>query len=116
MAVKDRWDAIVKEYTDKGAYTQTELQTKFLESRYPEKGNIREFLEGLRVKKEELAQVGVTIDNKDYLSTIVASLSYALSNFASSQLTAAHMFSTTKTIDPDVLISLLVEESDRQCA
>ncbi len=115
-AVKDRWDAIVKEYTDKGAYAQTELRTKFLESRCPEKGNIREFLEGLRVKKEELAQVGVTIDNKDYLSTIVASLPYALSNFASSQLTAARMFSSTRTINPDVLISLLVEESDRQRA
>ncbi len=101
---------------DKGAYAQTELRAKFLESRCPDKGNIREFLEGLRVKKEELAQVGVTIDNKDYLSTIVASLPYALSNFASSQLTAARMFSSTKTIDPDTLISLLVEESDRQRA
>jgi hypothetical protein len=115
-SVKERWEAIVKEYTDKGAYAQTELRTKFLESRCPDKGNIREFLEGLRVKKEELAQVGVTIDDKDYLSTIVGSLPYALSNFASSQLTAARMFSSTKTIDPDILISLLVEESDRQRA
>jgi len=87
-----------------------------LESRCPEKGNVREFLEGLRVKREELAQVGVDIENKDYLSTIVGSLPFALSNFASSQLTAARMFSTTKTIDPDTLISLLVEESDRQRA
>ena len=114
--VKDRWDAIVREYTDKGAYAQTELRAKFLESRCPEKGNIREFLENLRVKKEELSQVGVTIDDKDYLSTIVASLPYALSNFASSQLTAARMYSATRTIDPDMLISLLVEESDRQKA
>jgi len=115
-SVKEQWDAIVKEYTDKGAYAQTELRTKFLESRCPDKGNIREFLEGLRVKKEELARVGVTIDDKDYLSTIVASLPFALSNFASSQLTAARMYSSTKTIDPDLLISLLVEESDRQRA
>jgi len=108
--------AIVTEYTDKGTYAQTELRTKFLESHCPEKGNVCEFLEGLRVKREELAQVGVDIENKDYLSTIVSSLSFALSNFTSSQLTAARMFSTTKTIDPDTLISLLVEESDRQRA
>jgi len=116
MTVRERWVAIVTEYTDKGAYAQTELRTKFLESRCPEKGNVREFLEGLHVKREELAQVGVDIENKDYLSTIVGSLPFALSNFASSQLTVARMFSTTKTIDPDTLISLLVEESDRQRA
>src|SRR6266540_2414307 len=114
--VWERWVAIVTEYTDKGTYAQTELRTKFLESRCPEKGNVREFLEGLRVKREELAQVGVDIENKDYLLTIVASLPYALSNFASSQLTVARMFSSTKTIDPDTLISLLVEESDRKRA
>ena len=91
-------------------------RTKFLKSHCPEKGNVRKFLEGLRVKREELAHVGVDIENKDYLSTIVGSLPFALSNFASSQLTAAHMFSTTKTIDPDMLISLLVEESDHQQA
>src|SRR5258708_9850416 len=79
-SVKERWEAIVKEFTDKGAYAQTELRTKFLESRCPDKGNIREFLEGLRVKKEELAQVGVTIDDKTHLSTIIPSLPHSLSN------------------------------------
>src|SRR6266545_8038832 len=93
-----------------------QLWTKFLESRCLKKGNVHEFLKGLCIKKEELAQVGVDIENKDYLSTIVGSLPFALSNFASSQLTAAHMFSTTKTIDLDTLISLLVEESDCQRA
>ena len=73
-SVKDRWDAIIKEYTDKGAYAKTDLRTKFLESRCPDKGNVWEFLEGLHVKREELAQVGVDINNKDYLSTIVGSL------------------------------------------
>ena len=115
-AVKDRWDVIVKEYTEKGAYAQTELRTKFLESRCPDKGNIREFLEELRVKKEELAQVGVTIDEKDYLSTIISSLPYHLSNFASAQLSAAKMFAPTKSIEPDVLMSLLMEEAERQKA
>jgi hypothetical protein len=77
---------------------------------------VREFLEGLQVKKEELVQVGVVIDDKDYLSTIISSLPFALSNFASAQLAAARMYASTKTIDPDVLMSLLVEEADRQKA
>ena len=51
-----------KEYTEKGAYAQTDLRTKFLASRCPEKGNVREFLEELRTKREELVQVGVDIN------------------------------------------------------
>lgn len=114
--MKDRWDLIVKEYMEKGTYAQTELRTKFLESRCPDKGNIREFLEGLQIKKEELAQVGVEIDDKDYLLTIISSLPYHLSNFASAQLSAAKMFVPTKSIKPDVLMTLLMEEAERQKA
>ncbi|KAJ3511824.1 hypothetical protein NLJ89_g3875 [Agrocybe chaxingu] len=114
--VKDRWDAIKVEYTEKGAYAQTELRAKFLDSKCPDKGNVREFLGGLRVKKEELTKVGVDIDNKDYLSTIIASLPLWLSSFASAQLASARMFAESRTIDPDVLIGLLIEEADRQKA
>lgn len=48
--VKERWDAIVAEYTEKGAYAQTDLCGRFLESKCPDKGNVQEFLDGLRVK------------------------------------------------------------------
>ena len=64
--VKERWQAIVTEYTDKGAYVQTNLHGRFLESKCPDKGNVLEFLDGLRVKREELASVGVDIDETDY--------------------------------------------------
>ena len=102
----------MKEFTEKGAYAQTELQVKFLASQCSKKGDMREFLEGLRVNKEELVQVGVVIDDKDYLSTIISSLPVALSNFASAQLAAARMFASMKSIEPEVLMSLLVEEAD----
>src|SRR6267378_8659908 len=92
------------------------LLSKFLESRCTDKGNVREFLDSLRVKREELASVGVNVDEKDYRSTILASLPVALSNFASAQLAAARMWAPTKTIDPDDLISLIKEEFDRQKA
>ena len=108
------WSEIVREYTEKGAYAQTELRTKFLESKCTDRGDVREWLDSLRVKKEELAQVGVAIDEKDYRSTIISSLPGYLSGFASSQLAAARLYSSTKTIDPDILISLVAEEFDRQ--
>jgi len=37
------------------------------------KGNPREFLKGLQVKREELTQAGVAIEEKDYLSVIIGS-------------------------------------------
>ena len=108
------WTEIVREYTEKGAYAQTDLRTKFLESKCPDKGDVRVWLDSLRVQKEELAQVGVAIDEKDFRSTIISSLPTYLSGFASSQLAAARLYSPTKTIDPDILISLISEEYERQ--
>jgi hypothetical protein len=58
--------AVDKEYTEKGGYAQTDLRAKFLGSRCSEKGNVREFLEGLQVKKGELVQVGVVIGREMY--------------------------------------------------
>jgi hypothetical protein len=113
-SVKERWEAITTEFTQKGAFAQTELRARFLDMKCPEKGNVREFLDSLRVKREELATVGVEIDTKDYLSTIISSLPISLSNFASNQLAAAKLYHSTKTIDPDVLISLISEEYERQ--
>ena len=79
------------EYTEKGDYAKMEMRAKFLEMRCPDKTNVQDFLLGLWVKKEELAKVGVKIDDKDYLSTIISSLPYALSNFASAQLAAEQL-------------------------
>jgi hypothetical protein len=111
--VHERWDAVVKEYTVKGAYAQTEMRAKFLTSRCPEKGNAKEFLRGLRLKKEELAQVGVTISDEDYLSTIISSLPDALSNFASVQMSWT-LQSTQKQMDANTLMTMLLQEAERQ--
>ncbi|KAJ8582622.1 hypothetical protein M405DRAFT_712721, partial [Rhizopogon salebrosus TDB-379] len=68
------WMEIVREYTEKGTYAQTDLRTKFLESRCPSNGDIRQFLDDLRAKRDELSAVGVQIEEKDYQSTIIQSL------------------------------------------
>lgn len=89
------------------------MWAKFMAMRYLDKGNPREFLEGLKVKKEELVQAGVEINEKDYFSIIISSLLYFLSNFVSSQLAVAQYLSTKKII-PDDLLSMLLEELDYQ--
>ena len=103
----------MKEYMQKGVYMQTELRAKFLMSRCLDKGNAKDFLRGLRLKKEELAQVGVTISNKDYLSTIILSLPDMLSNFSSSQI-AWTAQQNSKLMDTNVLMLMLLQEVDRQ--
>ena len=113
--VRERWEVVVREFSKKSAYAQADMRAKFMAMRCPDKGNPREFLEGLRVRKEELAQAGVVVDEKDYFSIIISSLPYSLSNFASSQLAAAQYLSDRK-ISPDDLLSMLLEESDRQRA
>ncbi|KAK2465731.1 hypothetical protein APHAL10511_002275 [Amanita phalloides] len=81
--VKDQWDVIVAK---KGAFAQTEMHEKNLAMKYPEKGNVHKFLDRLCVKKEELAAMGATINNKDYLSTIISSLPYYLANLCQMNL------------------------------
>jgi hypothetical protein len=112
-SVRERWEAVVKEYTVKGVYAQTEMRGKFLMSRCPEKGNAKDFLRGLRLKKEELAQVGVKISDEDYLSTIISSLPDALSNFASMQMSWT-LQQSQQPMDASTLMTMLLQEAERQ--
>ena len=110
------WTEIVREYTKKGAYTQTDLHTRFLEIKCPERGDVHEWLEQLHSHREELAQVSVDIEVKDYHSTIISSLPGHLSGFALNLLASARLFLPSKTINPDVIISLVNEEYQCRCS
>ena len=110
------WNEITKEYTEKGTYAQMDLCAQFLDSKLQKGVEVCLFLDGLHMKQEELASVGVTIDEKDYRSTIIKSLPMSLAHFASSQLAAACLYSSTKTIAPDTLISIIIEEAEHQKA
>src|SRR6266850_3340716 len=90
------------------------MRAKFLDLKCPDKGNVRLFLDSLRTKREELATVGVEVDEKDYHSTIISSLPIPLANFASNQLAAAKLYATSRTIAPDSLITLISEEYNCQ--
>jgi gag-polypeptide of LTR copia-type/Zinc knuckle len=118
-SLMDRWNLIVMEYTQKSAFAQAELHTRFMDSKCPDKGNVCEFLDELHVEKEKLATYSVTIKDKDYCSTIISSLPNFLSNFALSLLANVRLHAQSKTVDPDQLISLISEEYDHsilQCS
>jgi transposase InsO family protein len=115
-SVKDRWDKVKNEFSVKSQYAETDLLTVFNEMRCPRGGNVREFLGTMRVKREELAAVGVTMNEKEYRSAIIKALPEEMSKFASGLLTAARVLSSTKSIDPEVLIDHVSEEADRLAA
>ena len=60
--VAEAWATLTYEYTHKGAFAQTQLCTNFLLMKCPDKGDVRAFLDSLRVKKERLASIVVVID------------------------------------------------------
>ena len=97
----------------KGVHAQTEIRAKFLMMRCPEKGNAKEFLRALHLKKEELAQVGVKISDEEYLSTIISSLPDVLANFMLMQM-AWTLQSTLKSMDAGTLMTMLLQEAERQ--
>ena len=70
-------------------------------------------MRGLRLKKEELAQVGVRISDKEYLSTIISLLPDALANFVSMQM-AWTLQSTSKSMDAETLMTMLLSEAEQQ--
>ena len=74
---------------------------------------MKEFLRGLRLKKEELVQVGVRISDEEYLSTIISLLPDTLANFASMQM-AWTLQQTLKAMDAGTLMTMLLQEADRQ--
>jgi len=67
----------------------------------------------LRLKKEELAQVGIMISDKDYLSTIISSLPDVLSNFSPVQI-AWKMQQPSQLMDANMLMLMLLHEVERQ--
>ncbi|PPR01457.1 hypothetical protein CVT24_001860 [Panaeolus cyanescens] len=111
-SVYDQWRWIVKEFTEKSKFTQTSMKTVFLNSKCPDKSDVRKFLDSLRVKKEELITYGVHVSDEDFLSTIIKSLPQYLSHFASNLLANARLWSETGTIDPHRFIAMVSEEYD----
>ncbi|KAJ7872022.1 hypothetical protein B0H14DRAFT_3567332 [Mycena olivaceomarginata] len=112
--VADMWNHVVVTYSTKGAYAQTNLRSQFLQSKCPASGNVRDFLDTLSTRREELATLGVVISGDDFRSTIIGCLHQYLSGFASAQLSAAKLFTSTGTIPCGPFMTVISEEYDRK--
>lgn len=106
--VADAWKTIVTEFTAKGDFAQTTARNEFLQMKCLPNGNVKQFLEDLAMKKETLAAVGVDVDEKDYMSTVINSLPSHLSRFATSTLAAARLSGATVKVES--LITVVSEE------
>jgi hypothetical protein len=120
VLVKESWDAIIVKYTQKGAYSQTNLKQKFLEMKCSAKANVCSFMDQLCTEREKLATYGVVISTKDFCSTIISSLPPSLATFASAFLASALLVCGSNSklveVDPNMLILLIVKESDKHAA
>ncbi|KAI0054305.1 hypothetical protein BV25DRAFT_1768877, partial [Artomyces pyxidatus] len=68
--VEAMWALIVGKFTVKGAYAQTGMRCQFLDSRCPKNGDVQQFFDDLRTRRQELEACGVHITDVDYRSTI----------------------------------------------
>ncbi|KAL0954672.1 hypothetical protein HGRIS_014920 [Hohenbuehelia grisea] len=114
--VHERWQAITREFTRRGSFAQTQLRAEFLDVRCGPKEDVKLFLDDLRTKREELATLGVDISDADYLSTIITSLPFALSNFAASLLATYDELPEDRALSPDALILKISAEYSRQAS
>jgi hypothetical protein len=114
-SAKERWDKVKAEFSVKSQYAETDMLTTFSEMRCPRGGDVRSFLGSMRVKREELAAVGVTMSDKEYRSAIIKSLPRKCQNSprVTHHRTNPH---PSKSIDPDILIDHISEEADRLAA
>ncbi len=115
-SVADRWTKVEAEFSVKSQYAETDLLTTFSEMCCPKGGNVWEFLGLMRVKREELAAVGVKMSDKEYCSAIIKSLPEDMAKFTSGILSTACMIDPSKDIDADLLIDHISEEADRVSA
>ena len=70
----------------------------------------------MRVRREELATVGVTVTAREYQSVILKAILEEMSKFTSGLLIVSRMFAPTMQIDPDALIDHIYEEANRLTA
>jgi hypothetical protein len=110
--VAEMWTTISTEFEKKSALVQANLRSKFMTLWCADKGNLRTHLDKMSEMWEELASVGISIDDKEYTSIIIKSLPKEYAGFVSSLAAAAHLVG--KALDPDTMKAYLLEEYDNQ--
>jgi hypothetical protein len=111
-SVHEMWTAIKNGYESKTSLVQADLRAKFYSLRCNEKSDLRAHLDKFRAMHADLSAVGVKIDDAEYASVIMKSLPKTYASYLSTLSASAHLLN--KTLDPDAMITYLLDESDRQ--
>ena len=110
--VSQMWTMLTTEFEQKTALVQADLRAKFHSYRCPEKGDIRTHLSRLRQMHQELQNIGVTIDDRDYVAIIMQSLPSTYADFVANIAAAAQLVMVDLTVDK--LQHQLEQEFDRR--
>lgn len=129
--VREKWNQIIFDLTDRSIHARAQLRSEFQEMRCPRNGNVSDYLDNVRSKRNTIAMCGVSVSNDEYVATIVRGLPIALANYSAAALDAAEanarniqMFSgimlteqqlqQIRTVDPELLIHQLKNEYMRR--
>jgi hypothetical protein len=106
------WNMLTVEFEQKTSLVQADLHAKFHSYKCPEKGDIRIHLNRLRQMHQDLENIGVTIDDKDYAAIIMQSVPSTYSDFCANIAAAAQLVRITISVDQ--LQHQLEQEYDRR--
>ena len=106
--VAGMWLIISREFESKTALMQADLRQRLHSLKCEENGNVRTHLEHLRMMREELASVGVTLSNDEYVPVIIRFVPTYYATFLAHLTASADLL--RHKIQPDKLILLLAQE------
>jgi hypothetical protein len=103
---------LVMEFEQKTALVQADLHAKFHSYRCPEKGDIKIHLNRLRQMHQDLQNIGVLIEDRDYAAILMQSLPSSYADFVANIAAAAQLVQVELTVDK--LQHQLEQEFDRR--
>ena len=110
--VKEAWDALKNDFQKRSKMITIELQKRLQDTRCTETGNIRTHFDNIRTMREELASLGTTLSDPDFVATILGSLPKSYDQFLSAITATASVLK--KELEPEDLIQAIIDEYDRR--
>ena len=108
---EERWHIVKNECMAKSVYARHALHQSFLDMQCPKGGDVRAFLESLKMRRNELEAAGVTITEAEFEHTVLRAIPDWLASYTSQLLGNAIL--NGKSHSMSVIIQLLSDEADR---
>ena len=93
------WNMLSVEFEQKTSLIQADLHTKFHSYKCPEKGDIHVHLNQLWQMHQDLENIGIVIDDRDYATIIMQSVPSMYADFCANISAAAQLVWITITVD-----------------